>query len=391
MDGGSVLVVDDDRPHLRALARALAPVAERHIATSGAEALRILAGGAVGLVVSDYRMPEMNGVDLMREVRSRHPDIVLVLLTGYADVAVLSEAINEVGIYHYVEKPWRVADLQQIVRRGLQHRVAEWRRAQLVSELREANEKVTQEAEYKSRLLRLLAHELGTPTHIIVNALGLMPADDSLDEVSLRWIAAMRRAGDWLVRGVGQMQRASCVGSGRLDLVRRRCDLTGLARRAVADLRVAARSRRLVVRESLSEGVAVVGDTEWLHLAIWNLLTNATRSTPDGGELRIETEIAQDQAILRVIDTGVGISPDALTRVFAPFATASGDPVLHGSGWLDFGARGLGLGLYLCRQVAEAHGGGLSAESLPGVGTTFRLSMPLVEAVRQSGDRRTAG
>ncbi len=371
-----VLVVDDEPAHHRSLRRALSGLASLREASCGAEALDLAKDGRVGLVISDQRMNGMTGVELLEEIRSRHPTTVLMLLTAYADLAALQQAVNRIGIYHYLEKPWGVVELRQVVTRGLERFGLERQRERLVAELQSSYAIVRREAEYKNRLLSVLAHELGTPVHIAVNAIGLL-LEVPIDAAARRWVDALRRAGDRLARGVSQMQRASLVGGEQLRLRRRPIDLSHLAGEATAALRLAARARELEIVEFHPPGGSwVFGDAGWLHHLIWNLLTNAVRSTPDGGRIELATGADGEFGQLIVRDTGVGFAAEAREDLFVPFSSACGDPVLHGSGWLEFGARGLGLGLALSKNIVDAHGGFIGIESAKGSGTSCRVRLP---------------
>lgn len=369
MDDPAVLVVDDEPAHLRALSRALGSLAEVRVADGGAAALPQLDDGRVALVISDQRMGGMSGVELLERVRARRPDAVLILLTAYADLAALRDAINRIGIYHYVEKPWNLSQLRQVVARGLERFQLERQRCRLLGELR-------REAEYKTRLLALLAHELGTPVHIAVNAIGLL-SEIPADPRAVRWIEALQRAGDWLARGVGQMQRASCVASSAMRLRAEALDLSQVVAGALDAIRLAASSRRIEFAYcATAGGVWVCADRSWLHEVVWNLLTNAVRFTPDGGRVCVSTARRPGRGVLVVADSGIGFRPAALEDLFVPFSSASGDPALHGSGWLGFGARGLGLGLSLCKRITDAHGGTIAVDATSPAGTRMRVEIP---------------
>jgi signal transduction histidine kinase len=365
MDEPVVLVVDDEPAHLRALERALAGLAQVKTAASGEAALPLLRD--VCLVISDQRMGGMSGVEFLEHARNRCPTAILILLTAFADIDALQRAVNRIGIYHYLEKPWSLSELRQVVQRGLERSALERQRRRLTEELR-------READYKNRLLSILAHELGTPVHIAVNTVGLL-LEQPLEQETRRWVEALRRAADRLARGVGQMQRASRIACEDLRLCRRQVDLSEIAGRALEALRAACGDRALDFSETRPpRGVWIPGDREWLHHLVWNLLTNAVRFTPDGGRIALESGADGDAGWLIVRDTGIGLPDDG--DLFVPFSAACGDPVLHGSGWLRFGARGLGLGLALSKRVVDAHGGAIAIASENGQGTECRVTLP---------------
>lgn len=140
-----VLCVDDEAHILSSLRRALrAPDLQVHTANSGAEALALLAKTPVDLVISDMRMPEMDGAALLEQVQLAHPDTVRVLLTGQADHRDTIAAINRGSLYRYLQKPWDDAELKQVVRQGLERRELEQERRRLLALTQTQNEQLRQ-------------------------------------------------------------------------------------------------------------------------------------------------------------------------------------------------------------------------------------------------------
>src|SRR5438309_1721044 len=167
----TVLVVDDEPASLRAVTRALADDYRVVTTVTAAEALRRLAAESVAVLVVDQRMPEMTGTELLARSARQHPDVVRVLLTGYTDVETLVDAINAGQVYYYLTKPWEPRTLRLVVRRGVEHYDAEAERRRLLRELEQACSQARREAAQKGRLLAVAAHELGTPLHVLANAL----------------------------------------------------------------------------------------------------------------------------------------------------------------------------------------------------------------------------
>ncbi len=116
-----ILIVDDEPSNLRALERLFRQKHDVLTATSGADALALLEHHDVALLISDQRMPEMSGIELVQRTVKSRPHMVRILLTGYTDVSSLIEAINSGHVYKYVTKPWNNEDLVMTVARALQH------------------------------------------------------------------------------------------------------------------------------------------------------------------------------------------------------------------------------------------------------------------------------
>lgn len=116
-----IMIVDDEPANLRTLTRLFRQEYQVVTAESGAEALALLEQHEVALLISDQRMPEMTGIELMKKTVDLRPQMVKILLTGYTDVNALIESINCGLVYHYLTKPWNNDDLRLIVSRALEH------------------------------------------------------------------------------------------------------------------------------------------------------------------------------------------------------------------------------------------------------------------------------
>jgi DNA-binding NtrC family response regulator len=119
---GTIVIVDDEEMVLTSLSSFLTLETDYHVVTftSAVEALGYVKGNAVDLVVSDYLMPEMDGISFLAEVKKVKPEVPRIILTGYADKENAIKAINEVGLFQYIEKPWDNDDLLIIFRNGLE-------------------------------------------------------------------------------------------------------------------------------------------------------------------------------------------------------------------------------------------------------------------------------
>src|SRR5262249_10919707 len=143
-------------------------------AGSGHEALALMACEPVALVIADQRMPGMSGGEVLAETVARFPAGIRVVLAGYSDVGHALGAIKRGHVHPLLGKPWDARELRQVVRRGLERFQAAAERLRLLDDLRTACARAERQAEQKSRLLALTAHELGTPLDILINALALL-------------------------------------------------------------------------------------------------------------------------------------------------------------------------------------------------------------------------
>ncbi len=373
----TILVVDDEPASVRAVARVLADEHRVLTAPSADAGLELLGAEPVALMVVDQRMPGMSGAELLARCAAWQPDIIRILLTGYTDIETLLEAINAGHVYYYLTKPWEPQELRLVVRRGLERYDVEAERRRLLAELERALARVRREAEQKGRLLTLATHELGTPLHLLANALTFIgeagvppPAGVWLDTAqrSIGWlgrIAAQIASGArWHGRGLQLDCRPLCVSSLLTDL------------QNAFPAMIEKRQLRLQV-EMIDDCPSVSADRVWLARALTNLLSNAVRFTPDGGTITLALTKTPSAVCITVSDTGIGIDAQLLDEVFEPFSAASGDVQLHTSGRFEFGSRGLGLGLAIAKAIIDQHGGSITVHSRKGVGSQFSVALPL--------------
>jgi PAS domain S-box-containing protein len=217
----------------------------------------------------------------------------------------------------------------------------------------------------QQEFISLVSHELRNPLASIKGYAQLL---QRRSEYSERAMQSIVEQSDHLDRLISDLLDSSRVEAGRLALRRRRGSLTDVLASSVE--RIQAQTDRHAVRLELSDEPFVgVWDTQRLEQVFTNLLTNAVKYSPDGGEIVVRLERQGDEAHVMIQDQGVGIEADQLPHVFDRFyrvtATAPTTP-------------GLGIGLYIARELVQSHGGQLWAESAGlGRGTTFHLTLPL--------------
>lgn len=341
-------------------------------ATSGAEARRAL-GPEVAVVVSDYRMPAELGTELLAAVRARDESVGRILLTAYADVDSLMDAINRGHVHRYVPKPWDPRELRATVRQALEAAEAARARERLALETARAYAQLRELEALRSRFLVLAAHELRTPLHVLGAALAAL-GDVGLDREAAAVLATAHRNVDTLARSVAAMTDLARLSQ---PTARPRTALAAaeLLAAVASDVRPLCARRRLALIVDAPGPIAVEGHREDLHRALVNLCLNAVRFTPDGGRVTLRLAVADDLVRFEIADTGVGIAADLLPRLGEPFVT--GAPLdHHHSDPIAFRSGGMGLGLAVARAVAADHGGRLCLESREGAGTVARLELP---------------
>jgi signal transduction histidine kinase len=428
MSTGSLLVVDDEE----SVAVTMGAILEMDgyavsISTSGAEAMRKLRETMFDLVLTDLRLDDIDGLSIVSEVCRLQPDTVSIILTGYASLESAIKALRE-GAYDYLIKPCDVDELRAVVARGIERRqlglqlksrLAELETAngtihelnrdlqrrvneatselqRRMSELARANEEIAglyrnaqanveqlQELDrLKSRFLSMASHELKTP---LTSISGL--AQVLLRRMRRRLEMGRPDAEDWdaeqrahvdrlellnsqtarLGRLVDELLDVSRIESGKLEFQLAPVDLAQLAREVAGRLQMTTPHHTIEVDLASAVPDPVTADRDHLEQVLDNLVSNAIKFSPEGGTILVRVRDHGDSVVLSVQDPGVGIAPEKLDAVFGLFYQAE-DPVSRRTG-------GMGLGLYISKEIITRHGGRIWAESQPGQGSTFHFAL----------------
>jgi signal transduction histidine kinase len=227
----------------------------------------------------------------------------------------------------------------------------------------------------KSEFLRLASHELRGPAAVLGGYLSMIE-DETLGPIPhrLRLVLPMLKAKAGQINLLAnEMVEAARLEDGRPQLERTRVDLSELVHRNVVTAQAGATPRhRVRFDDRVGRAVWLLGDVMRLDIIVGNLLDNAIKYSPEGGDVTAQLSTAGDLAIMSIRDEGVGIAADDMDRLFVRFSRLAPTGNVPGTG----------LGLYLARELARLHKGDITAVSKPGEGSEFTLSLPLEPATK---------
>lgn len=369
---GRVLVVDDEENVLITIEAILKMDGyEIDTALTGERALELIRQNEYDVVLTDLRLEDMSGQDVLAAVREATPATVSVMLTGYASLDSALAALRE-GAYDYLIKPSDPEELRATVRRGLERRQL-LRRITRLEEL----------DELKSQFLSIASHELRTPITAVSGfaqlavrgleeRLKTAPPDDPAWRKDLerlvRQLNVIQDQSSKLGRLVRELLDVSRIQSGRLEFRIAPVNVVDLVREVTEQMRLATPAHTLTV-DANGAAPTISGDRDHLEQVVGNLVDNAMKYSPAGGDVKITVTKEGDEARIVVADSGIGIPPDQLAKVFDLFyRTAEAE---------SRRTPGLGLGLYITRGIVERHGGRIWMESEPGKWTKATVALPL--------------
>jgi signal transduction histidine kinase len=386
MNTASLLLVDDDTALLLALAQTIAlrmSGVQVETASSAYAALTLLQQREYDVIISDIKMPGMDGLALMGQIQHQFPEILVLLITGYREHDLAIQALRG-GAYDYLSKPIDRDDLVAALQRALHTRqlrrqIAEQQHAlersllsleQVVGQ--RTHELVVANAA-KDTLLSMVAHELTTPLTSVKGLTQMMErqvqrGDDG--EKIAGTLVDVKRSLHRLEVLVGDLQDTSLIQTHHLTLHCTRCNLIELCQHILQEFQWSSGIAPLL--EVHADQLDAEVDPTRMSQVLLNLLSNARKYSPPGTPITLTLDRRERQALLSVRDQGCGIAEGQLLRIYEPFYRVPDQKAEEEA------PAGFGLGLFLARTLVEQHGGHLEVHSRVGRGSTFSVVLPLL-------------
>jgi signal transduction histidine kinase len=219
------------------------------------------------------------------------------------------------------------------------------------------------------RFVDTLSHELKTPLTSIIAAAGLLAEElETSDQPHQKLIQTIIQNANTLETRLAELLDIVKTGTGKLQLQLEPVDMKSLVLGTCQQISPLLRGKRQKLNTELPDAVPIIhGDGQRLEQVLLNLLNNAAKFTPEGGNILVRMRKNDVDLVIDVRDNGIGIAREEQSRLFKPYSRLSSDRQRH---------PGLGLGLALAKQVVELHGGKIWVESEPGKGSTFSFSLP---------------
>jgi signal transduction histidine kinase len=381
-----LLIVDDLPENLQALdALIRGPGREVHSAASGEEALALLLQHDFALAILDVQMPGMDGFELAELMRgtakTRHIPIVFVTAAGKElNYSFKGYEAGAVDVLYKPLDPCAVKSKVEVFVALHQQRDAMRRQVEALEQARRRQEETQAQLQHALRMrdefMSMVSHEMRTPLNTLYLETQLRKIQLDRGNMAAFGPEQLRRM-IWrddrqiqnIVRLIDDMLDVSRIRSGKLSLRWGSVELAGLLGRVVQDLTPQAATVGTSIVFDAPTPVRGWWDDFRIEQVVVNLLTNALRY--GGGKPVVLTLVVMaDKVRVDVRDEGPGIAPELQARIFEPYERGVGSEA----------PAGLGLGLYISRQLAEAHGGSLTLSSTPGAGAVFSLTLPRTEA-----------
>ena len=385
----SVLLFEDDEGQALLTKEALEKEGFTvEVCQTGREGLDRILTSDFHVYLIDMKLPDIQGVEVLRRVNTLKPGAMCIIVTGHGDEVAAVEAMK-LGAYDYIVKsPYmgHLAALPLVIREGLDRkRLKEeheqlqaelWEHARLLeernAELRRINEELKRMDQLKSDLVSMVSHELRTPLATIKEFTAIL-SDQIAGPIThdqQEYLSIVKANIDRLARIIDDLLDMAKIEAGRVLLHRGFVEARPLIDHVVQSLRPLAESKQIeLVVEAPKVSPGVFADSDKVTQVLLNLVSNAIKFIEGAGRVTISVEEQSSDVQFSVQDTGVGISKDDLPRLFEKFQQFRR---MSGAS----GSKGTGLGLAISKRLVELHGGRIWATSEEGHGSVFFFTLP---------------
>ncbi|MBL6966309.1 MAG: hybrid sensor histidine kinase/response regulator [Anaerolineales bacterium] len=378
---GKILIVDDEVGIHRGVQRALEPQGYSiETATTIEEGLQKIRQAKFDLVLLDVMLPDGRGIDLVAPAHADDPNLVIVIITGYATVELAVDAIKQ-GAYDFIAKPFSADMLLLTVRQGMEKRqlLLEAQRLQAIEQeaalLTIEKESAEKLSEFKSTFTLMIAHELRSP----------VSAAQSLLRTLIHGLAGTvsEKQGKILTRIDARMDELMALINDLLDLASSKTladepSLTSMSLQAALQASIdrfciQAEHKNITISYHIPETpLEILATPDSLERILGNLISNAIKYTLEGGSVEVSMQLVADEVEICVADSGIGIPQAALKKLGEEFYRAENAK--------QSGITGTGLGLSIVKQNIDYLRGRMQIHSVEGQGTIFRVYFPLAKA-----------
>jgi len=373
----NVLYVDDEQENLTGLKFTLYKDFNIFTALNKKQAFDILDQNYIKVVISDQRMPNISGIELLKLIKSKYPDIILILMTGYTDLQAIIDAINEVGIYKYIAKPWEKEDLKLIINNAIKSYNLVKENNKLIIDLKTAKEKAEESDKLKTAFLTNISHEIRTPLNSLLGFVNIM-LEENKDNVRYKqFFDFINEASQSLLSTIERVVELAELETQATKLELSKIDihsfLNGIREEVSKSEIYKSKKIELKINFKNDSSPAITSDLRRLNEIFKIVLDNSLKFT-EKGFIKIKYNIENENITFIIEDTGIGIRKEDLEHVFERYWKAYYKTKLY---------KGLGIGLTIAKNYINLLKGTVEIESEEGKFTKTILRIPLELKKRQ--------
>lgn len=393
-----LLIIDDEIEVLNTLKRVFYKDYKVHISQSPKEAIGIIGNFNIEVIICDQHIPEMKGAEFFTIVKELYPDTIRILITGYTELSDAIISINEGNIFRDFKKSWSLFELKSLVKEAfikndlirensimlealkksnitLKNKVRE-----RTEELEVKNEELKKISNEKSRILGIVAHDLRSPVGSIFSLSEYIctavkektkkePVKCAELNESLEFIEMITESSEYLLELINDIIDMSTIETGKLTLKLESIDYLPFINKIIRMNQELAKNKNITILSLLEikDNLTICVDKIKISQVINNFIQNAIKFSYPFGKIILKVEVDDDYITTKVIDEGEGIPKSQRDKLFKVFSKTSIVPT--------GGERSNGLGLYISRNIIEAHDGIIAFEENLNKGSIFYFKL----------------
>jgi two-component system, sensor histidine kinase and response regulator len=338
-------------------------------AESGEAALALIETDVPDIILLDYKLPGISGLDVLQTLKERKLDVLVVMITAYASLETAVQA-TKTGAFDFLAKPFTPEELRATVHKTTKHCIVQRQAAKLAEERRQI----------RFEFLSVLAHELKSPLaavegnlfilrdHLVGDTIG---AYDHLVNRSLIRLEGMKK----LIFDLLDLTR---IESGQKKRSLAAVDVCAIARQSIETHGALAAEKHVTVFFDGDQAAQLNADAGEIEIIFNNLVSNAVKYNKDGGSVAISVRDQGQVIVIAVKDTGIGMAPEEVARLFGEFTRIKNAKTMN--------ILGSGLGLSILKRLSHLYGGQVQVESVPDEGSTFTVTLHKEPSLAATGN-----
>lgn len=351
------------------------------VAENGKDALEMCHQKKYQIVVTDLNMPVMDGMELLKRLKSKWPNIEVMVITGYATIESAIEAMK-LGAYDFILKPVNFDHVQFTMNKCYSKIRAEAEN----QELRQANMQLLELNEMKDKFLYITNHEIRTPLTIIKGYIDVLKnlVQNPNEELS-ETMEILDETTEELNELVDRMHLLEALEHGKIMAKNELVDLKIVLTKVYREVAKLFKQRQIELKVVVDKKPLFIrGDYRQIQLVMRELLQNALKFTPDRGNVMVRLELRNDKVYYSVKDSGIGIPFDKQKVIFDRFYEIQ-EVVNHKTSKDEFMGGGLGIGLSMVKEIINTMNGDIELISEPRQGSLFKIILPITQPQFESG------
>ncbi len=370
----NILIVDDSSFTRKMLKNVLLPKRFNIYEADGAiKGLKVLQETEIHLILLDYEMPNINGAKMLEKIRKNREflNLPIIMVSAKDNQDVIARVLKH-GASDFIKKPYAIEELllkiDLHIKNYINYKIIKQKEKELEISLKRAKKNES----YKSEFLANMSHEIRTPLNVIMGFVGLL-SEEERDEKKIDYLNTIQDSGKLLLNLINDILDFSKINSGKLDINREIFIISELLESIISFYKPIISKKNLTFKTIIDSNLPKHLNSDFLRIKqiITNLLNNAVKFTPRGGEISFEIKLGKNRDFVEfsINDAGIGIDPKNHKKVFELFSQAEKTTTK------EFG--GTGLGLNISAKLVELLNGEIGVQSELGKGSRFYFTIPL--------------